>query len=517
MSSRIAICLYEDSIDSLTAPYLLAGKDLQKVRVLMNYDDQVLLYQRRSESASPEWVEIVKGFGDLKDVDLSTASSGAILLIKIGKRIMGCCFGSSVSNINRSNIVNDFGLGVAFHRIVPKDTKSIESFTLSHNPITNNRNAAITTTKNNFNVDAALENITELSGFFKTLTGNILIKGKEFFSTPSPLNLDGIIDLCKKLLDDYIYIAEDDNYKRLTATKKVKDRSVIDVLNEDLCKKIDRKSKDIFLIDYELMPDIDNYKFTLKGKSFLTLETKDFYEIIPTGHKVSIPYLRYKEIIPFNAGNAELAHWALFRCLFCSITLTPNTYILFKGSWYEVEKEYLDGLKEFIRSHEVDNLEDVFDTSWNGKDVEGAFNIEMAKQSGGQCWDKILYRHPDYSYGIEFCDVLHKDFIVHVKKSESSSLNSHLLLQTAVSAQLLRYDPLIRDWIKDISKNKFKKNQMLNPKKEFRNPNIGYLIVLMSQDPRSLADSLPFFSLISFNLVIKKIQQLGFEVKVGRL
>lgn len=516
MSSRIAICLFQDHIDNFNDHPLVGGNDLQKSKMNDQYAGQALFYYRSSPPATPDWVEIAKTFIALEGVDLTTSSSGGILLMRVKNRIMGCCFGSSVSNINRESIVDDFGLGVAYSRIIPRNTKSMESFTLSANPITNNRSAAIPTTRDNFNIDLNLENITELSGFIYRDSRHILIKGKEFYSTPSPLNLEEIFNLSGQLLDEYLAIQVDDDYVRLTSTKKVKSKNLIDSLNGDLVKKINRKVDDIFIVDFELQQNISGYRLTPKGQKMSSIGTSDFYDIIPA-RGASISYLKSKEIYPYNLDDQLISPWKLYKCIFCEIALMDYVYILYKGNWYSIDANYLDGLRNFIRQHEVDNLDEILSTKWDGKMSEGKYNTLAAQNSGNQCWDKIGYTHQNFEYSIEFCDILTPDFIIHMKKLKNSALNSHLLMQTAVSAQLLSTDPSVRTWISDVSKRKFRKNIILNKKKELKNPGIEYMIGLMSTSDESLADSLPFFSLISFNFVIKKIQQMGFNVHLGKV
>ena len=88
-------------------------------------------------------------------------------------------------------------------------------------------------------------------------------------------------------------------------------------------------------------------------------------------------------------------------------------------------------------------------------------------------------------------------------------------MQTYVSAQLLKSDPLIRKWIKSESKKQFKKNIFLKPSNDFKEPSVKYLIVLMTPKiGKSLADSLPFFSLVTFNMMIRRISQLDFDVEI---
>jgi uncharacterized protein (TIGR04141 family) len=104
---------------------------------------------------------------------------------------------------------------------------------------------------------------------------------------------------------------------------------------------------------------------------------------------------------------------------------------------------------------------------------------------------------------------------MHVKKLSSSSLNSHLLMQTLVSAQLLVSDVALKPWIKKEAVSNFAGDIFLDTKNRFISPQVKYLIVLMrSSNSKKLVETMPFFSLITFNMMIRKILGLGFEVEV---
>src|SRR5687768_11738618 len=184
MPTRIAICLFDDHVTALNDPGLMGGQPLKKIA--LNWSDKdVVAYLKKSNNSIPDWARILQNFTNFKVGDARTASSGAILFVKQNKRILACCFGTSVANINKENIVRDFGLAVAFNRIPGRKYKEIETYTLAENPITNKRSAAMPSSQNNFNLDNYLETITELSGKYFSNTRSILVKGKEFFSTLS--------------------------------------------------------------------------------------------------------------------------------------------------------------------------------------------------------------------------------------------------------------------------------------------------------------------------------------------
>lgn len=299
MPARIAICLFDENIDNFDLPSLLGGQPLTKIN-LYDKDEDVLLFLKNSNESTPEWVEILKGFSELKSEDTITSSSGAILIFKIKKRIIACCFGNSVGNINRENIVTDFGLAVAYRRISSRNYKGIETHTLSENPMTNSRIAAMPSSKSTFNLDDYLETITELSGNFYTSTKSVLIKGKQFFSTPAPLNLKDIRDLCTNVINDYNIAIKDENYKKLTAVSKIKAKKLIDFLNDKLCESLNKKLTTVHLVDYQQYYELESYTLTPKGKKFTDIAIDDLYNDLKKGQKFTIDYLKLKRITVYD-------------------------------------------------------------------------------------------------------------------------------------------------------------------------------------------------------------------------
>jgi uncharacterized protein (TIGR04141 family) len=513
MPTRIAICLLEDHITDLNTPNLMGGQSLKKIPLNIA-DSDLAIYLKESNDSIPEWADIVQGFATFQKNDILTASSGAILFVKQNNRILACCFGTSVANINKENIVRDFGLAVAYNRIPKRNYKGIETYTLTENPITNNRSAAMPSTQSNFNLDNYLETITELSGKYYSNSRNVLVKGKEFFSIPAPLSIVDIKKLCANLVNEYEITIKNAEFKKLTAVSKIKSKKLIEFLDEKLCESLNKKQSNIFLVDYQHYEDLNYYGLSPKGEKLTELEINDIYESSKKGQKFSPLFLRTKKIEVFNSDSQRIDEWSLYRCLFTEFTLNIGGHIFYKGNWYEVQKRYLQDLKDFISNYEV-KASSINLPNWDKIKNEGDYNIEAAKKINGQCWDKLLYRNKNFSYGIEFCDILLPNYVIHVKKLASSSLNSHLLMQTYVSAQLLKSDLDLRKWIKTESKKKFNKNIFLKASNDFKDPNLKYLIVLMTGiTNKSLIDSLPFFSLVTFNMMIRRVTQLDYNVEI---
>ncbi len=514
-TSRIAICLFKKGINQLDQNILLGKRKLTEVNITEDTPEDKLLVVRETENNIPGWFAIVEGFSELESKDVVSSSSGAILFFKYKRRIIGCCFGTSIAYINRENTVSDFGLGAAFEEIRNENTKSIESFTLNSNPLTINRVTTNPTQRHNYEIDRQSENITELSGFHYRDNKRILIKGKEFYSTPCPIAINEIIQVGKVAFNNYNKAIKDNAFKSLTSSKLVKDKEVIAELENELCNRINARNDEITLCDYEYFPNISEYRFKNDGASYEQVSIDDFYDIINTNN-VTIQYLKNKKLIPYEAGGTALTTWSIFKSLFAQLVFGNDVYILFKSKWYQIDQTYLKGLKQEIEDCEID-LTGV--TPWDGAQEEQIINQQLANELNGQFWDRKLYRnHPDFRHGIEFSDVLTTDRIIHVKKYKGSSLTSHLLNQTSVSAILLRNDQGMRDWISDRSTQDFGgANLILDATNSLVNDNIEYLILFMYDGDKKPSEFLPFFSMVALQIAIKRIRQLGFEVKVSKV
>jgi uncharacterized protein (TIGR04141 family) len=511
--SRVAICLFEPEITDVDSNELITGENLRKADLTIDTDIEAALFVRKSEKSIPNWVQIVQGFSEIDDQSLYSATSGAILFLKINDRVVACCFGTSIANINRSNIETDFGIGVVYIRMNRSQFKSVESFMLSNNPVTSNRRATIPTVRTSFSMDDLVENITEFQGYGYRKNRRIKLKGKEFFSSPSPRTFEDLVDLARNSLEDYVKAKNDEGFKQLTSAKVVKDKKLLDALDQELCSMVTQKSNDVFFADYDYLEDVRAYRFTPKGDKYSNLEVTHFYKSLRDNQIVTVGFLKTRKVFAFSEDEQHIDTWSLYKCLFVQIEDKNQTYILYKGKWYEIKEEYLNELKEFVRRYEV-KLDDLPD--WQDEEDEGSYNERASTELLGQCWDTKLYTNDILRYGIEFCDILCENKIYHVKKYKSSALNSHLLLQTAVSAELLANDIGLKQWIADQSDEHFGGNQLIDFGAGFQRSDITYYIVLLTQRAGDLADILPFFSLVSFNIMLRKIQQLGFNVKISK-
>lgn len=110
-----------------------------------------------------------------------------------------------------------------------------------------------------------------------------------------------------------------------------------------------------------------------------------------------------------------------------------ETYVLRKGYWYEVNRNFIDAVDEYLRTIDLDTsplpkYKHLDESCYNNEAAENAPNIEAL--------DRKLVRLGGAFDKIEFCDLVRdgRD-LIHVTYYRNSVTLSHLFSQGSVSAE----------------------------------------------------------------------------------
>jgi uncharacterized protein (TIGR04141 family) len=309
----------------------------------------------------------------------------------------------------------------------------------------------------------------------------------------------------------------DADYIRATSIRKVKEKRLIKFLDDRLLTEVKKKSAHVFLVDFENNPEIQSYSVTPKGAKKNELEISDIYTALGSSSPATVEVLKQRRIYVFDSAGHDLPNWSVYKCLLIERRVAAlGHFVLYKGNWYRIEDNFVNNIKQTIRDAETAGST-VALPPWRPGQTENDYNVFAAAAASGQCWDRTLYKNPAFPYSIEFADIVTPRHIIHVKKAGSSSLNSHLLLQTSVSAQLFKSDPGLPAWLYKTAMAAFQKSLIVSASGKIKG-SPAYLIVLLSEKKTgSVADMLPFFSLVSFNLMLSKIQSMGYVVQVTKV
>lgn len=234
---------------------------------------------------------------------------------------------------------------------------------------------------------------------------------------------------------------------------------------------------------------------------------------------IDAEYLRQKRIFVLDGDGAEQYHWTVWQCLVGEIQLGTETFILDEGEFFEVRRDYLGELNQFINAIPI-AVVDLPDTTPTMR--EGEYN-QLASQASDDLilLDRRLVRISNRTTPIEICDLVSRSRqLIHVKRHLGSADLSHLFAQGVVSADLLQTSPEFRtkaaDQLSSAASNRAGFG-LINTDTFL--PSEWEVVYAIAErwSARSMASALPFFSKINLREATSNLRARGFKVAVRQI
>lgn len=512
--------------------YLLKNNnDIESVLKKTNYKkeemDDSIFYYDSSYQYEPKWKQNFFN-SKLENVDLFNKGSKGVYFLKIlvdsESFTFAIPFGYGHSMIDKTKLVDNFGLKLVLNLVDRKSIRKISKRTLSSDPKNTIEQLSKIGNISDFSIDVEQDLVEEITGKPKEenieIFGKNLITGRVAFSISKKVDIENIEDFLKKCIEYY----KKENYKEdfafIDYIKEIKDTGN---LNNKLIEEIKKDEKDTKLwiavpeiIEWE---DISGFSFSGKNENLKNdIYIDDFKETLSEQQKdnMSLDFLKKSKAICFKSSDdKELNSWSIFQCMYCEIDDGDKKFILTNGKWYEIAKDFVSEIEK--------SYEDIMESSKNEKlldadnnDYEDAYNKKLSESIE----NAILMDKKNISYGgghssIEFCDVYDKDkkAFIHVKNYYGSSALSHLFAQGKVSGQLFLNDKKFR---KKVIEKESRLNFINNNDFELKNHKIIFGIISKSEEKLNL----PFFSKVNLKSELNLLKAFGFKeiylVKIQR-
>jgi|HubBroStandDraft_1064217.scaffolds.fasta_scaffold00040_42 uncharacterized protein (TIGR04141 family) len=227
---------------------------------------------------------------------------------------------------------------------------------------------------------------------------------------------------------------------------------------------------------------------------------------------ITVEFLR-KHKISAEDGNDHVRYaWSAYKCLYCEIEDSGQTYILSDGKWYHISKDFVDGVNTFYNSIQLL----VTDLPEYDDDTETDYNKRVAGREGSTyaLMDRELISTGGGYSKIEFCDLygLNND-LVHVKRYGGSGVLSHLFLQGVVSGEVFVSDAIFRQKVCDL----------LPPSHRLRDaqprPDTGAFRIIFAVVSAEKGDTLtlPFFSRLSLRHAMQTLDNFGYKTALAKI
>jgi uncharacterized protein (TIGR04141 family) len=228
--------------------------------------------------------------------------------------------------------------------------------------------------------------------------------------------------------------------------------------------------------------------------------------------EMTVDYLQRHDVLAVDGEDTKRYAWPVYRCIYCEVEHSGDTYLLSAGLWYKVASDFVSQVNDYYRNvpHLITGLPDYNDAS------EEAYNERAAMESGERyaVMDRKLVAIGGGYSKVEFCDLLSQEKdLIHVKRYGGSGVLSHLFSQGFVSGQLFASDAGFRKSVNSLLPGSYRLSDV-----EAR-PDLSFyrvvFAIVSSEDGTDL--TLPFFSRLSLRHAMQALQGYGYKVALAKI
>jgi uncharacterized protein (TIGR04141 family) len=209
-----------------------------------------------------------------------------------------------------------------------------------------------------------------------------------------------------------------------------------------------------------------------------------------------------------DENHEEIKNYSAFDCFGYELALRGKQYVLWSGTWYEVEAEFIERINRTIDGIDTNTVRL---PAWNGIETEGEYNVRCAANGSFLYFDARNIRFGGGQSQFEFCDLfnLRNKIMCFVKIVSKSTGMSHLVEQVRGTAELLfDVDPAYRQRLAQV----FRQHHPAVDRRWLESKpsqNEWHLCLVSLGRP---ADQLPFFAKCSLATVYKNLYNRGHRI-----
>jgi len=476
-----------------------------------------ILYVQRSIVGTPKWARIFKDVIDPKAVGLKTASSAAVLLVKLGDRILAVAFGQGRHLLQPAALEEHFGLHATLNSIDRNRVRVIDRKRFDAIARQTREQASREVPIVNFGIDMEQDLIRSLTGPPTDESLGKRVSGRDSLAVSVPTTLERLWSL----LERYQKLGLDDAYKQsfpeVGNILEVDRRDKQDELNALLVERIQAGPTDrVWLAIPDILDWTDvefSYSRAAGATGYGDVHLSTYLDHAGGPAAVSLSSLKRHQVYCTSASTESLVRsWPVFKCIYAEIDAPDGTFLLDDGRWFRVDQGLVATVNGAVAAIPTTGLAL---PSYRQGEREQDYNERLANSGPGLA----LLDGENIAYGggrsqIEFCDVYSVDrILVHVKRYGGSSVLSHLFAQGVLSATLFVGDA---DFRAALNQRLPKTHRLRNSAQRPSPSDYEVAFVIASKSPRELL--LPFFSRVTLRNAHRQLTNLGFRTtctKVG--
>ena len=477
------------------------------------------LFVKPNRRKVPKWVGYVTP-GVTEDLgSIFTASSSAILILRVRGRLLAVSFGFGKWLLKPQVIVPDFGLRVTLNAVDPDNLRSVDVKTFQDLTLHTRRQSSKGSPLESFGLDPMQDILRAVTGEPSDKALAIRLTGADALSVAARVKLGDLTALGAKLIKLFTAKAYRERFEWVDHLRPVKDSELIDELDAELVHAVNVRDDVALQLGPPEPIRWDNvilFRYsTDRTTSFSDLNSADYF--LTLRREATLATLKSHKVSAIRGEDDEIeAEWSIYAtCLFESVR-RQTRYVLSSGRWYAIKSSLADQVKDRLSTliAGAPTLPNALDG-----ETEDDYNGRVARDVKGITqMHKILAKGDGFGAPIELCDLLtDSDELVHVKVWAKSGTLSHMVAQGLVSAEAYLWEPSYR---KDLSDKAKTEHGTAVARRLAAVPiakDLTVVYALIIADRPNWPHHLPFFSQLHLTQAAERLRRAGFGVSLSRV
>lgn len=485
---------------------------------MQKYSDGAIAYFVPSDVHEPSWLSSF--FHQSGNKLLQQANSRVVLLKKLDingeTRLFALTFGYARFLFKEDVLEEQFGLRIILNSIRQNQIRRISKASVGSNQKQSDEQLPKSSDISEFGFDINRDLMKNVSGKSDDeMFERSMLTGGDIFSLTVERDITNIDEFLIFCYQRYKQDTYKEKFAWIDNIKHVKDKTLIDRLNQQLLEEIKEENFDkVWMAVPEVVTweDIKDFKISGDEESYGDIYIDKVISSLKN-NLTEITQLQNKKICARSSKDERnnAYEWSSYKCIVAEIEVNRQQYCLNNGKWYRIDNSFVDSINAQYLAIGV--CETPFIDHTNNVD-EDTYNVELL---GSLPNSHLLHKYKISMGGgqgnnIEPCDLLWENKLIHVKKNGGSSVLSHLFNQALVSAQSwldLGFRGQLREKLHDA-------NEEVHIAEPFKSSEYEIIIAIINKfhDERP---KIPFFSKVSVCFAATNIKNLGYSVKLKNI
>lgn len=488
------------------------------------------LYIGQIYSNPPGWATFLTEHSPDLPGDIFSGGAGAVLFVPVGGRIAAVCFGQVHIALNDDAFERQFGLKVTLNTVPRSRLRTLDLATPDAVTFQKRVQASRDSDLQAFGVDLLRDLARVAGGTPSNAQFARFVAGKDSLSITSELTSDDLQQKCQEIVAAYSRSDYQKEFSWVDNMKVVREKDTIEALDGKLAAGLTQLRQGHASDLHMAPPEIVNYTegselhyngFGSHGTTFHSLSIEDYVgELNRCAFSGEFSELKAGHIIRAKGGDDEDfgEKWRVYDCFVFETSLGVGAdeqhYVLFAGDWFRVEKRF----KAQVDAH-FDSIEKVsiIGATLCVNEEELIADIEANRDDLLKLDQQKINPAGERYANLEPCDFLSKNGeFIHLKDGHSSGPISHVWMQGVVSVEAFVSDADFRKKLRAKVKSFGREFEAQLPKSSEKVNRDNYTVVygVMRKPYADGSLGLPFFSKVSLQAAVQRIQQYGFAVAI---